>query len=470
MLKSLRSRLLASYLAVISVTLLVVTIILLVVSVRGRATPLVRQLTELARGVTPEVLRLAAAGQSARQLEAHLLQVAEDNQVRILLISGADERILFDSAQRWTGRALTEFDVPRSVQQSLDLTPNAGIYRGVDGQRWVFYSQPVAVLSGLALVFGREEPPVLQLFRETFLRPLCFGAGLALALALLLAYAITRSVARPLQEMATVAEAIGQGKFDQRAPLAGPEEVQRVAANFNRMAQQVQATQTAQRDFVANVSHDLRTPITAIQGWSQALLDGAAADPEAQTQAAQIIHDEAGRLARMVQQLLELSRLASGQLRLHRAAVDLSALLQEVVAAHQLAAENRGVLLRVEAAVLPPLSADRDRLAQVLSNLVDNGLRHTPPDGQVVLRARREGDWAVLEVADTGSGIPPAEQGRIFERFYQVDKSRARQDEHSGAGLGLAIARELVEAHGGTIQVTSQLGQGSVFTIRLPAV
>lgn len=468
MLKSLRSRLLASYLAVISVTLLVVTVILLVVSVRGRATPLVRQLTELARGVTPEVLRLAAAGQSARQLEAHLLQVAEDNQVRILLISGADERILFDSAQRWTGRSLAEFDVPRSVQRSLDLTPNAGIYRAADGQRWVFYAQPVTVLSGLALVFGREEPPVLQLFRETFLRPLCFGAGLALALALLLAYAITRSVARPLQEMATVAEAIGQGKYDQRAPVAGPEEVQRVATNFNRMAQQVQATQTAQRDFVANVSHDLRTPITAIQGWSQALLDGAAADPEAQTQAAQIIHDEAGRLGRMVQQLLELSRLSSGQLRLNRTPVDLSALLQEVAAGQQVEAESRAITLQVEATPLPPVSADRDRLAQVLGNLVDNALRHTPAGGQVILQGRQEGSWAVLAVADTGRGIPAEEQARIFERFYQVEKSRARRDQHSGAGLGLAIARELVEAHGGTIQVTSQVDQGSVFTIRLP--
>jgi signal transduction histidine kinase len=235
------------------------------------------------------------------------------------------------------------------------------------------------------------------------------------------------------------------------------------------MSSQVAATQQAQRDFVANVSHDLKTPLTSISGWSQALLDGTAAKPEQRERAVRIIHDEAGRMTRLVEQLLDLEKIESGQLELRREPVDLAALVQDVQRNLALRAEEKGIQLTAEIVPVPAVSGDPDRLVQILTNLVDNSLNHTPPGGRVHIALKPDGDRAIeLVVQDTGPGIPPEALGRIFERFYQVDSSRRRTSEQGGVGLGLAIVKELVEAHNGRITAESQAGQGSAFTIHLP--
>jgi signal transduction histidine kinase len=245
--------------------------------------------------------------------------------------------------------------------------------------------------------------------------------------------------------------------------------VQTVARSFNLMATQVKATNQAQRDFVGNVSHDLKTPLTSIRGWSQSLVDGTAVTEAEQQRAAGIIYNEAERMQRMVDQLLDLARIESGQLELVQVPVDLHQLLSDVYNNLMLRAQDQKIHLTSDLQPVPPIKGDYDRLIQVFTNLLDNALTHTPADGRIHLSLKMHGEKAVeVTVQDTGSGILPENLSRIFERFYQVEKSRTRENGRRGSGLGLAIVRELVEAHHGSIQAYSQVGEGSAFVVRLP--
>jgi signal transduction histidine kinase len=241
------------------------------------------------------------------------------------------------------------------------------------------------------------------------------------------------------------------------------------------MKQQVQTTQQGQRDFLANVSHELKTPLTSIQGFAQAMLDGAAATPEAIQRSATIIFTESDRMRRLVDGLLDLARLDSGLRALNRTTIDLRGLLANVCDRLSLRAKDKGVTLRLDLPpTLPTVHADADRLAQVFGNLLDNALKLTPAGGTVTVSATTPAmpagatpRWVEASVSDTGPGIPADDLSRIFQRFYQVDKSRARR---SGAGLGLTITKEIVEAHGGTVRAESVVGLGSRFIVRLPVV
>lgn len=223
------------------------------------------------------------------------------------------------------------------------------------------------------------------------------------------------------------------------------------------------------RDFVANVSHELRTPLTAIQGFAETLLAGGLEDEVHRRGFVEIIQAQAARLARLTEDLLELSRLEAGRMELRFQIVDLADLLRAEAAAAAPLAAQRGLdfgLARLPSD-LPQLRADPDRLRQVLRNLIDNALQYTPSGGRVSIEAAVQQGDIVLAVTDTGIGIPDAERSRIFERFYRVDSSRAHQP-GGGTGLGLAIARHLVELHGGHIGVESELGVGSRFFFSLP--
>jgi two-component system phosphate regulon sensor histidine kinase PhoR len=221
------------------------------------------------------------------------------------------------------------------------------------------------------------------------------------------------------------------------------------------------------RDFVANVSHEFKTPLTAIQGFAETLLGGALAEPENRRRFVEIIREHAVRLARLTDDLLKLSSIEAGKLELELGAVDPAELVESCLETTRLAAGGRR--LRLEAAApagLPPVRGDRNRLREVLQNLLDNAVQYTLDGGVIRVEAARDGDAVVFTVADTGIGIPAAEQGRIFERFYRVDAARSR--EVGGTGLGLAIARHIVEAHGGRIWVESQVGAGSRFSFSVP--
>lgn len=473
MLSSLRGRLLLSYLVVIGATLVVVAAALFgFATVSGvRLIPSLQRLAAISRTNQSELLQLWGSGASSAELQGLLIDTAQQTGTRILVVDTDSQEIILDTVagDDWVGDRLAEIDRPQGV-----VLPNVG--RGSlfgrfvppDGSQWLVFAEPNPELGRALIFYAEPEPTTRAYFSEFFLRPLAIAGLLALLLAVLLAVIITRSVAGPLQKMARAAQGMAGGDYEQRVPPEGPDEVQRVAESFNSMAARVRSTQAAQRDFVANVSHDLKTPITAISGWSQALLDGAAAAPEEQARAAATIHGEAARMDRMVSQLLDLARLESGQMELSRRPLDIGELLEAVRRSFEPQAQVQGVALDLNVQPTPPVLGDADRLAQIFTNLVDNALAHTPPGGRVSLWAEPIGSWVDAGVTDTGAGIPAEAQERVFERFYRVEKSRARGDEQ-GAGLGLAIVRELVQAHDGQVRLDSRPGEGTTVTVRLPA-
>ena len=256
-------------------------------------------------------------------------------------------------------------------------------------------------------------------------------------------------------------------------PLAGEDGVRGAVAVFRNVTEEFR-TEKLRRDFVANVSHELRTPLSMLQGYSEALLDDIAATPEERRELVRVIHEESRRMSRLVQDLLDLAKMEAGHVELDFRRVDVGQLLQRVHRKYTVMARERGIRLECE---LPEQelvleNADEGRLEQVLANLLSNALRHTPADKAIRLSARkadsRRGEAVELEVTDEGTGIPEDDLPYIFERFYKADKSRKRQRD-GGTGLGLAIVRHLVEAHGGEIDVRSKVGQGTTFTVRLPA-
>jgi two-component system, OmpR family, phosphate regulon sensor histidine kinase PhoR len=221
------------------------------------------------------------------------------------------------------------------------------------------------------------------------------------------------------------------------------------------------------QDFVANVSHEFRTPLTAIQGFAETLLGGALDDPQNRRRFVEIIRDHAARLARLTEDLLKLSRIEAGQLQLEFQPVSLYRLVEICLETARIKTEPKNLALEVHLpAGLPDVRGDSNRLREVLQNLLDNAAQYTLPGGRIEVSALRAGQQVVTTVADTGIGIPQAEQGRIFERFYRVDAARSR--DAGGTGLGLSIARHIVEAHGGRIWVDSTVGEGSRFHFSLP--
>jgi two-component system, OmpR family, sensor kinase len=295
--------------------------------------------------------------------------------------------------------------------------------------------------------------------------PLLTQAALAsLVIAVALATLISRSIARPMQNMAQAAGQIADGHLDRRVPIEGTIEMQDMGASFNRMVDQLRDEQRSQQDFLANVSHDLKTPLTSIQGYSQAIVDGAAPDP---VRAARIIYDEAARLNRMVVELTDLARLQAGRMSMQLTALDIGQLAAAVGQRLTIMAQEKHITLTLETPSLPPISGDGDRMDQVLTNLISNAIKYTPEGGTVSVKAAQANGGVMVEVRDTGIGIEPEQLPRIFERFYQVDKARGPR---RGTGLGLAIVQEIVTAHGGTISVASEgRGRGSTFTLWLPS-
>jgi len=288
------------------------------------------------------------------------------------------------------------------------------------------------------------------------------GLGVVL-LAVLGGGVLVRRGLRPLEEMASVAEGITARRLDQRMALrAPPREVGRLAGTFNAMLDRLHAAFAAQRRFVADASHELRTPLATIRGRSEVLLLSPTLDPQTR-EGLVLIRDEAGRMGRLVANLLLLARGDEARA-IARRPVELDVLLLEV--ARQARALAQGVSVTIGHEDQALVLGDADLLKQLLLNLVDNALTYTPPGGHVDLALYVADGHTRLAVRDTGPGIAPDELTRIFERFYRLDRARSRRS--GGAGLGLAIARWIAEAHGGHIDVESTVGQGSTFTVVLP--
>ncbi|MFC4599116.1 HAMP domain-containing sensor histidine kinase [Cohnella hongkongensis] len=256
-------------------------------------------------------------------------------------------------------------------------------------------------------------------------------------------------------------------------PLASTDSVRGAVAVLRNVTEEFRVDKM-RKDFVANVSHEIRTPLSMVQGYSEALMDDIASSPEERRELAQVIHDESLRMGRLVKDLLDLARMEAGYLEMNFQPVDVNALISRVYRKFAALAKERQIQL-TRSADDPTLTleeGDADRLEQVLTNLMDNALRHTPAGASIALEAARiaalKGEWLELKVIDQGHGIPYEDLPYVFERFYKADKARKRETTGGGTGLGLAIAKNLIVAHGGTINVASEPGAGTTFTIWLP--
>jgi two-component system OmpR family sensor kinase/two-component system sensor histidine kinase BaeS len=307
-----------------------------------------------------------------------------------------------------------------------------------------------------------------QAFLHQVQRSLVWAALLAAVLSLGLGVLVSRVLTTPLARLTRAAQAIADGDLSQRVQVADGNggEIGDLGAAFNGMAASLAQAETLRKNLVADVSHELRTPLTIIQGNIQAILDGVYPLEMAQMAG---LYDETRLLMRLVDDLHDLALAEAGQLRLERAPVDLVALVRTTVGQFEPVAGAARVSLTLEAAEnVPDVLGDADRLAQVLRNLLSNALRHTPAGGQVIVHVGRAGEQAEIRVADTGSGVASEDLPHVFDRFYRGDKGGSRRG--GGAGLGLAITRQLVVAHGGQIAVVSQTGTGATFTVTLPAL
>ena len=285
---------------------------------------------------------------------------------------------------------------------------------------------------------------------------------LAAVVAMLMVRFLARGMTSPLREMAEATSAMAKGNYERRVRSTSRDEVGELARAFNQMATELAETDRVRRDLVANVSHELRTPITALQAHLENLVDGVS-DPDPETFRTMLSQVE--RLGRLVAQLLDLSRLESGAVPLERTAFRVEPLLDHAVREQRMHAPNVEVSVSVDS---PDLVADGDpeRVHQVVANLLENAVRHTPVGGTVEVRAHRSHNGVTIEVVDEGPGIPEAEQDRVFERFYRADSARATRD--GGAGLGLAIAQWIVDLHGGEIHPEQREPHGCRMVVTLP--
>lgn len=454
MFTSLRSRLWLSYALLIATALGVMAVAFGLYLWRN---PLLYRQT-LARLRTVESAIVNRQGDLfGRSLPAAMERASNAFEVRILLFDRSGG-LLKDTSPSQPG-----IDLPRKQVFNREVPT----LRDESGKVWLYSRQSLDDGTILLVTTPRPRVPLLSLLRDELLPILVQGGGIALLLSLVLAFGVARWVADPLQRLVAASQHEPVAEAEP-VPERGPREVRDLTRAFNDMIARVRGSQTSQRNFVANVSHELKTPLTSVQGFAQAILDGTVSTPAEQKQAAEVIYNESGRMHRMVLDLLDLARLDAGTADLKMTPVDMRVLLDGISEKFGLQAQKTEITLVVDApADLPTLVADGDRLAQVFTNLVDNALRYTPAGGQITLQARASRTGMEIQVADTGAGIPADAIPHIFERFYQADLSRSGGEKH-GAGLGLAIVQEIVAAHSGRITVRSQEGLGTTFTVHLP--
>ena len=335
------------------------------------------------------------------------------------------------------------------------------------GQRFLLLVRPLQVQGGRpvgGLVLSMSLAPV-DATLHGFVIILLIGISATLIVAGLIVVLVTRVGLSPLRDMGSTARRIAEGDLSQRVRENRTlDEIGQLARSFNYMAGKLQAAWQAQRQFAADASHELRTPLTSLAGYIDVLNKGARDDPDTLSHILGAMRGEVDRMTRLVRDLVSLARLDAGdQLRLER--LDVTRLVEDVFEQTKAMAPHREIHLRGSDGAW--VNVDVDRMRQVLLNLADNALKYTPAEAQVNFAVQRYDSTVQVSVADSGPGIAPADREHLFDRFYRAEQSRTR--EKGGAGLGLAIAKKIVEAHRGTISVSSPTEGGTVFSLQLPA-
>jgi len=356
-----------------------------------------------------------------------------------LLLADAGGRVVADSQGEMVGQSLSGSEL------------SAGVPIEAGGEQ------------GGTLLIVAESTPHTSL-EEEFLRQVnkwLVWAGLAAgAVALVLGLVLARQLTAPIRDLTDAAHLLAGGKVA-HVEVHSQDEIGELGLAFNQMSRSLDRQETLRRNLMADIAHELRTPITVIRGDLEALLDGVF---EPTPEALASLHEETLLLSRLVDDLRALAQAEAGQLQLKRETTDLADLLRGVVASFDLQAESQGQTLSLELPVAPlVVDADRQRVRQVVANLVSNALRHAPESGYVTVSASLDLDEAQISVSDNGPGIATEDLAHLFDRFWRGGTPRAE-----GSGLGLAISRELVRAHGGRIWVDSTLNQGTTFHFTLP--
>jgi len=327
----------------------------------------------------------------------------------------------------------------------------------VGGETFLFAARNV---QGQGFVLLRPKDPSFADYWP-FLEGLLIACAIAAVLAAVGSFITARAIARPVRRVAEASRSLAEGISPDPVPVEGSAELALLATSFNEMAGQLRSAQEAERNFLLSVSHELKTPLTAIRGYAEGLADGAFTPEEA----AGTIREEARRLERLVRDLLDIARMNRREFAVHRETIDLADVGREAVRRYETEARAGQIELDAIPTGPSPAEGDPDRVLQIVSNLVENALRSTPPGGAVHVRTQT----GLIEVRDTGIGMASEDLPHAFERFYLHDRAGGNPDGRRwSSGLGLAIVRELCERMGGSVAVESTLGKGTTFTVRLP--
>jgi len=462
MFNSLRSRLWLTYAILIGLVLCVVGAAIVLVVYRGNI-PLQQAALYLQTLRSNALPRLRSAGDfNPKLLQALLSRNTEQIQGRIVILTNQGS-VIADTHKD------TELILPDFGEEPLKTEVGAlpKFYRDSSGRGWYYIIDTINEDRLVFFAINRPRLQIISIFRDQFLGPLLQAGVIALIAAFVLSLLMARWISTPLKRISQEARQVADGHAHP-IPPKGPIEVRHLASAFNDMTRQVQTTRQSQKDFIANISHELKTPLTSIQGFAQAVRDGTVQSNEDLHQAADVIESEAIRMHRLVQDLLTLEKMDAGTVLFDMQVFNANDLLSAAERKFAARAEDAGIDLLVTHPVEDAvITGDSDRLMQVLDNLLDNAIKFTPRGGEISLYNQIIDKAVLIHVSDTGKGIPPSEQQRIFERFYQVDKARTR-GKWRGYGLGLAISKQIVETHGGSLSIISAAGEGSHFVVKLP--
>jgi signal transduction histidine kinase len=407
------------------------------------------------------------------EIETYLADRAEQLDLRLLLVDQSNAgagRTAFDSAGGLTDQYVLSFENP-----DLEIASHNGSrYMSTDfthgEEKLTLFTFPIDEPDEIAVpydVYIAIPASELSYAWVDLAQRLALAGAIALVVSFAVAWFISRSISGPLARITQASVEMAKGNYEVHIPIRGQDEVGRLSEAFNVMAREVNSSQRMMKDLLANVSHELKTPLTSIQGFSQAILDDAIGSEDELRESTRIIHEEANRMRALVDDLLLLSQIESGQAVMELASVDLQGLLEHTLERFQWALRDGEIRSGTRIERVPVVQGDARRLEQVFSNLLQNAVRHTPAGGEITVRTSTERDGRVsVSVHNTGSFIPREDLPRVFERFFQVDRARARKG--GSSGLGLAIVAEIVEAHGGSVQAKSDAATGTEFIITLP--
>lgn len=337
-------------------------------------------------------------------------------------------------------------------------------YHNMSSNFSTFVSQLEAMQGMMQGMMGFNIDQAQLEFINNLGQTLWIAGILGVAVALVLGGVFTWQIISPLSKVTAAARKIARGDLDQKVNVRGSAELTELGESFNTMAENLKHDQAIRQNMVADIAHELRTPLSILQANIEAMQDGVL---ETNSENLSSLHQETLLLSRLIEDLRTLSLAESGQLKFHFDTVDLNKLALRVIEALQTQFASKNITLRMDSSDnISSIRADPDRLEQVVRNLLNNAFYYTPEGGTVSIKLVLEGGGVTVSVRDTGVGIPPESLSHIFQRFYRVDPSRNRRT--GGSGLGLTIVKQLVEAHGGRVWVTSRIGQGSIFYFHLP--